>query len=585
MPLRKYYSEHHIKNSGEKTVAKDVSYAMNYLQEQWYLIHAYLRPGYKRDTAGEMDFIVVGEKGLLVLEVKGSRWKLEGNKFYQTQNNIWQERESPFIQARENKAALVDILCNRGITNVLVASAVIFPECDFPLDFPPDEFWHLGRNERQDISSFIIKVLDEQFELQNKINNLGLSLLDKSKMNDIVDLLCPRVLPNEIYSHLTLSREEAKRLASYNLKILEGLRENRRLIIQGPPGSGKSSYAINLTNRKCNEGPINVLYLCWNELLAAYNAYKFLEAGNNRVTVWAYFHYIKHLMVLAGKNPDDLTFEKVNSPGELENQLVETLNQLDELGLTPKYDLIVVDECQDLFYKGIDHIINRMSVNDNGITEGDYAIFYDNTQVFSAEFDRIRYDKSVARIKKSAASYQIDHRYRGVGGNGLYEFIADLESGDIDFNRSYGSDLFVRTYKDTDEMWTIINKTYDEIRTQANYEDRQTVLLFTSNLSSGINIKKKKILDDELESNELFLRINQESLTAICPGKIKFTTALSYKGLERDIVVLVINDFYNQKIDCIHQVLIGASRARIRLYLIIDKESVDMNQQIQDKFN
>jgi ATP-dependent exoDNAse (exonuclease V) alpha subunit len=52
---------------------------------------------------------------------------------------------------------------------------------------------------------------------------------------------------------------------------------------------------------------------------------------------------------------------------------------------------------------------------------------------------------------------------------------------------------------------------------------------------------------------------------------------LTNQGVERDIVVLVVKDFYNHQIDCIHQVLIGASRARIRLYLLIDKESVRQN--------
>ncbi len=38
-----------------------------------------------------------------------------------------------------------------------------------------------------------------------------------------------------------LSQEEAKRRAGDNLRILDGLKDNKRLLIQGPPGSGKSS--------------------------------------------------------------------------------------------------------------------------------------------------------------------------------------------------------------------------------------------------------------------------------------------------------------------------------------------------------
>jgi hypothetical protein len=385
-------------------------------------------------------------------------------------------------------------------------------------------------------------------------------------------------MPNEMLAHLTLSREEAKRRSAGNIRILDGLRDNDRLMIQGPPGSGKSSYAMALAKRKYEAGFSNSLYLCWNELLAAYNDFKFKEAGLQGITVWPYFHFVRHLKSLAGQDPEGLTYADVNTPGGLSRHLTEALDILKDTDKLPKYDYIIVDECQDLFHRGIEHVLDRLSQSKEGVRNGHHGVFYDNTQVFFIEQDRQLYEQAQELLKNGAASYQIDYRYRGVAGAGLYEFIADLESGDVRLDRTYGSDLIVRKYDSTEQMWELMQKTFNEIRNQAGYEDRQMVLLFTSNLSSGIQ-NRGKLLDDELDKNDEFVRITKDTLTARLPGKIKFTTALTYKGLERDIVVLVVKDLYNEKIDCIHQVLIGASRARIRLYLLIDSESMNRNME------
>jgi adenylate kinase family enzyme len=410
MPLRKYYSEYHLRNSGEKVVAQMLAHSLNYFREQWFMVHSWLRSGHLKDTAGECDFIIIGQKGLLVLEVKGSQWKLEQNRFFQTRHKEWEERENPFQQARNNKAAVIEILGKRGINHVLVTSAAIFPECSFPLDEPPDPFWHMGRRERQDLASFVVTVLDEQYEQQKEVNLLPLRVLSNNEMQEIADMLCPSVLPNEVYAHLSLSREEAKKRAVDNIRILDGLRDNERLIVQGPPGSGKSTYAMSLANRRNRQGDGKILYLCWNELLAVYNDFKFKETGNQNVLVSAYFPFIRYLKSVAGFNPDDLNFEEVDRPGGIAAHLREALDKLEEIGQLPEYDYIIVDECQDLFHRGVELIIDRLSRGRNGLIAGRFAIFFDNSQVFSVNLDRERYESAFAKLKSAAASYKIDYR-------------------------------------------------------------------------------------------------------------------------------------------------------------------------------
>lgn len=56
--------------------------------------------------------------------------------------------------------------------------------------------------------------------------------------------------------------------------------------------------------------------------------------------------------------------------------------------------------------------------------------------------------------------------------------------------------------------------------------------------------------------------------------KIKYTTALRYKGLEKDLVLLVVKDLFDERIKTYYQLYIGASRAKAKVVLLIDEESV-----------
>jgi len=93
------------------------------------------------------------------------------------------------------------------------------------------------------------------------------------------------------------------------------------------------------------------------------------------------------------------------------------------------------------------------------------------------------------------------------------------------------------------------------------------VVLFTSNF-----LDKKKELGKEID--EVFAA--NPTMELLVPGnlhdnsgKIKYTTALKYKGLEKDIVILVAPAHQIKEIRSLNQLLVGASRAKLKLYLLI----------------
>ncbi|MBL0065473.1 MAG: hypothetical protein IPP38_10790 [Bacteroidetes bacterium] len=63
---------------------------------------------------------------------------------------------------------------------------------------------------------------------------------------------------------------------------------------------------------------------------------------------------------------------------------------------------IIIDEAQDLFNKGIDDVVNRLAAPKDGLIQGSYIIFYDNTQAFRQSIDEERYRESLNWFREYA---------------------------------------------------------------------------------------------------------------------------------------------------------------------------------------
>lgn len=582
--LRRHYNSREIINPGELLVDGLLNELMM-TGENWNAVFGLLLSTNKANKTlrGECDFVLVCEHGVLVLEVKGGLISYHENKILQKDVDGANQRViDPFEQVRGNCGCIKDTIERKVSHSIFVGEAVVFPGSSF--DYKGDafsHFWHLDSKEA--LGAFLLKTLKKQSAL------LGFEKLSSKQVTRVVAALLPEVNWQARPHQLLHAKQEIIKSSDRNYKILHGLRGNKRLLVEGPPGSGKSSYARQVCVEKVQTENCEILYLCWNELLACDTNHYFQQNGvADRVSAFALFDYANYLLSRYPPPARQLTYADVP---ELYNQLETIINDLQCANILPRFDLVIIDEAQDLFDKGIDIILQKqMRETQDGLAQGNYMIFYDTLQAFDPGANSVLYQLIYGTLKEKAAFYKLAEHFRTTAGSGIANFLDDAMSGSIDLGKNYGGDMVIKTYANAEDGLLKIKQAHKNLVLVEQVETKNIVVLFSSNLASANEYQpQNKMWDGILAADTNFERLCRDNLH-LDWNAIRYSTSLKYKGLESDAVILVINDLFNDKIKTYYQMYIGASRARAKIVLLIDEESaskarkmfVDMTQHTLD---
>jgi hypothetical protein len=329
----------------------------------WVVLHSLRLKTHEFKKSGEADFVVITDKGVLVLEVKGGEnHRNEKGQWVQTKrgNNDRVSNEGPFNQAMGAYFAIENYLKNTGNKELIDRLAwgwgVVMPHCipALPTDDPeidpemlldqkrfPEglvdwvntlvEYW------REDFGKKNLRKLRRGHNLQN---GLPLATLDELK-----DLLRPRF---ECYTGLGQATREAEqhliRLTEKQCQHLLAARGNPRVLLEGAAGTGKTLLAFEFA-RECAAKKEKVLLVCYNVNLARLlqtKASDIPEMAN--VTIDNYHQLVKQLRKQAGLDtPFSSDWPAFNK--NCFDLVAEALDILDEDAL---FDRIIMDEGQDL---------------------------------------------------------------------------------------------------------------------------------------------------------------------------------------------------------------------------------------------
>ncbi len=312
--------------------------ALARLPDPWRVIHSVAWQSAADGTSGdgEADFVLVHpDHGLLVVEVKGGGISVEAGRWFSHGRDGSHEIRNPFEQATASKHTLVRYLraARPDLPFIPAGHAVAFPQVR--------AVGNLGPGAPAELTLVAADLEDPAAALGRIVGHARLdgAGLDADQVEAMVALLAPttevrRTLADDVAD----ARARLIHLTDEQMRFLDFCRRQRRALITGGAGTGKTLLAIERARRLAADG-FRVLLTCFNRPLADFLAVE--VPATTQVLVYNFASLGRWLIARAGRPfPDDPPQEWWDD--EMPGLLVEAA---DVIGFD--VDAVVVDEGQD----------------------------------------------------------------------------------------------------------------------------------------------------------------------------------------------------------------------------------------------
>lgn len=534
----------------------------------WVVLHSLDLKRHQSKIEGELDMVIlVPALGVLCIEVKGCDVSRQDGKWiYPYETSV----EGPFKQASKAMHSLRTYLVKRdcSLSGLLFFSAVVFTRVDFDEQSPEWHPWQSINRRlfvRQPISLNISTVLQRAHEhVASRVGrhswyNDTDSRPSEGQVRRMVALL------RDNFEYAVSPRGDLEQLEQMICRFTEEqfdaldlLAENHRVVFKGPAGTGKTLLAMEATKRAIEDGK-TVLLLCYNSLLGDWLKAKTSSYSNDPAQLrCSTFHslLLEIACEKAGKTAGNEYWRK-QLPVRASDRL------LDDNRSWPTYDMLVIDEAQDLLEDEYLDVLDLLVKG--GLAGGKWAFFgdFERQAIYTSDggegaqqaldglSDRApRHVKSSLRINCRNAE-PIAETLAITSGlvPGYKRVLHDIEGSDVD-------PLFYASSDDQERQLAAAIRNLLETFKAGEI----IVLSMKSDESSCAATVSSATIGERLVP----IRRVQDSQA------IPFTTIHAFKGLEAPAVI--ITDIENLNVEKTRALLyVGMSRARIRLYMLMNE--------------
>ena len=537
----------------------------------WQVIHSLWLKTHRVKLHAEADFILVTDRVVLILEVKGGNvWRDDEGWQFQSKSGHKKstKKEGPFDQARGAYYALREhlesvgrkelfddyiwgygVICPECVLNISQRDAFVDPcmlldERGFPRGLQSfiellSTYW-ISRYGRGDIAGI-------------KFNKNRKETVSSGKRSEIVSALRPAfelvIGPGASSVH---SERDLITLTEHQLAALDFISMEPRNLLFGSAGTGKTILAVEQARRLASEGK-RVLLLCFNKLLARKLASRFSNSELSRIDIGSYHQFVLLLCRRKGMQlPIAETWDEFCiALRDALDEIVSTLGEDDF------YDYLVIDEAQDLMSEEFMDLVDLLLRG--GLKNGLWMMACDAQQaIFRGNFNENLLNKLSGWARKTPLrvncrnTRQIAAYVTGLSG------VGSSETGGVD-----GEMPVIRYFENREEYLRIIKKLVNEliqsfIETGLPLSD--IVILYGSS----------EYLPSEVMKPGFFLRVPSvaDDENSSVADSIKVCSVQGFKGLEGRAIVLVgIPELLSTAWRDIFYV--GASRARTNLRVIL----------------
>ena len=579
---------------GEKEIFEKAQESHLFDSEDKYFIYSVRFMEAGRQIEGEVDYIYLDNESLFFLECKGglvryssreSKWYTQGGK---VDKDPFEQVCSYLLDFREKKLrALPD--ANGIKRNLIIGYGVMFPGCVKPAEFTHSynkpHFLYgyesveyalevvYDSTDHSDKNGFrnYINRLKEYWRQHGYNKNKPLSNIDKDQQLAIVNLLKQDIIFEiPILEYFNKDELETKKYTEQQFEVIQFLLDNQGFpyIINGGPGTGKTLMALEYA-KHLNKLGKKVLLLCYNRPLAIKlqsdmkNILKSAGLNENMTDIVNVHRFMVNKLEICGQKinieqSDDFWFNKL--PRQFSNYFSENPDP-------NKYDYLIIDEGQDLFYETVFDALDF--VLSGGWRNCNWAVFIDKYyQSVYGDFNRayFNYFKEIYK----AFEFKLNKNCRNTPSIiDKAHFHTGAESTDCLKSDSFKPEL--EFYSSDIDFLIKLNKKVTAYADKGIPFDDFTVLVPSGIIDTVIASSPKRY--EKLGDN-----------VSIRNGKIKVASPSLFKGLENRIVILGGYNNYNpEDKKLMSELYVAYTRATSLLIILFSEAQKGKLQKFIDK--
>ncbi|MBS4935662.1 MAG: NERD domain-containing protein [Coprococcus comes] len=524
------------------------------------VLHSLGLPRHRSKIYGEIDFVVVCERGVACLEIKGGRVECRDGQwtFIDRYGTERVKPEGPFAQVTGNMFSLRDILKKRfegnpHMKNILMASGVVFPDITFHSDSQEIIPEIIYDRTTEDISEYMNQVFDYWQQRQHREP----SKLSPSDIREVVQFLRADFcfIPS-LNDRLEQVEQKLVRLTKEQAQLMQALGMNDHLIVEGGAGTGKTLLAAEFARRQLEQGA-RVLYLTYNKNLAHHVMRSLPETDQLKVVnIHALFgEYVPVDVEELQKDPQKYFAQIL--PERFYDYISEK-QSTDPDAADMQYDLLIMDEGQDilkpLYLYSLDCLLK------GGLDHGKWAVFYDEKQnIYNPEYqDGMDILRSYSHTK-----FRLFVNCRNTVQIGTYSAKASGVTF-AEFMRENGEEVGKISYADEKDFGGKIKEIMKTLREGKVSPGDITFL-------SPKKYQNSKLATLKLTVNELRDDFKPD------PSVPVFATIQGFKGLDAKVVILCDVEALRRETFSQYIYLAG-TRARTLLYIVGTKDFWEEHQ-------
>jgi len=456
----------------------------------WTCMHSLRLSKHDYKQSGEIDFVLFGPPGVLLLEVKGGRVKRDDNgmwTFINERDEEFRTSEGPDQQAVSARFSLEkDLNRHRKGPLITFGWAMVFPDIEFnepSVEWAEEQVFDINKVASSlKLKQSILASMDYAIKRARR-KNISLYKADRLALEQ---LLRPKF--DRAQSLMVKAREMeiiTEAMTDEQYRAFEGCLSNDRIICTGGAGTGKTFIALETAKRLAEKGD-QVTFLCSSAVLSRW-------------------------------------LQEQDTTGSINFLSVEEIEPLGQ----EIADVVVVDEAQD--FMDVDGISTIASLCGSDFENGRWRIFMDpNAQAkVTGRFDQEVYDY----VQLLGVRFELLRNCRNTSQ--IVENTQLFTGADIGIpTAGSGPEPLSEAYADRAQAGRLLGRFISRILSKGALVSDITILSHlpfkdsTASLLSDSTRKLIKVLTKENASDFPF--------DAIC-----FADPVTFKGLENDIVVLI----------------------------------------------